>query len=484
MSNSFDSAIHATKWSILASNLRYASTPIATLLLALVLTPEDFGVVAVSTLVVSIISIFQEGGLGMALIQRQTHIEEANCLTFWMTLLLGALYAVCVFLFAYQISVFFGDPRLELVLKVQSIQPVFTMLCTTPKTILRRSYSFKKLTILQFLPALLPFIVALPAAHLGYGYWALILTAVAASFMEMVLLWGYCDWRPSLPKKSPANREIVSKGLQFSGNCLCAWTIRKSDKLILGFAVTMASVGLFSFGTNFMQIVTRFLIAPFASHAMFVAYSEMQNDSAKLLIMAQKNLRLFAFICLPCLTGISVTAHQFVPVFFNESWAQLDTVLCILAISPSMTVVLTPYRQTIQALGRPNILNMIDVLTIGVMVPLLFFAAPHGLVAFLWGRFLAELVVFGSIIYFVRDVYAVSAFSLFRPISAPAIASLVMAATLVGLLWSFSLSLDPMLNLTITIFLGVLLYLGVIRLLDRSLASDFWKFCSRIVKSR
>ena len=104
MSNSFDSAIHATKWSILASNLRYASTPIATLLLALVLTPEDFGVVAVSTLVVSIISIFQEGGLGMALIQRQTHIEEANCLTFlddafaW-----GSLRCLC-FLFAYQIS--------------------------------------------------------------------------------------------------------------------------------------------------------------------------------------------------------------------------------------------------------------------------------------------------------------------------------------------------------------------------------------------
>ena len=300
--------------------------------------------------------------------------------------------------------------------------------------------------------------------------------------MEMVLLWGYCDWRPSLLKKSPANREIVSKGLQFSGNCLCAWTIRKSDKLILGFAVTMASVGLFSFGTNFMQIVTRFLIAPFASHAMFVAYSEMQNDSAKL-IMAQKNLRLFAFICLPCLTGISVTAHQFVPVFFNESWAQLDTVLRILAISPSMTVVLTPYRQTIQALGRPNILNMIDVLTIGVMVPLLLCGSAWSS-GFSVGAISCRTGCFRKYYLLVRGVYAVSAFSLFRPISAPAIASLVMAATLVGLLWPFSLFLDPMLNLTITIFLGVLLYLGVIRLLDRSLASDFWKFCSRIVKSR
>lgn len=133
-------ALKSLKWSFLGEIATRAIQPIPVLILARLLSPEDFGLVGVAMTLIGLSQIFQDFGLGKAIIQRETDIEETSNIVFWSNLLLGALVSLVIILIAPIIAVLFNESRLTNVLRVLSFQIIFTSLTTVHQALFQRNF--------------------------------------------------------------------------------------------------------------------------------------------------------------------------------------------------------------------------------------------------------------------------------------------------------------------------------------------------------
>ena len=466
---------------MLASNMGRLISPFVTIALAAILTPEDFGIVAVSNLIVSLALIFQDSGFGSALVQRSVDQEQMRSLSFWFTLFTGLLLSIIVYLLAPLIAVAMNDERLLLVLQIQCIQPLFINLSTVPMAILRKDYRFKKMAGLQVFPALCPIMIALPIALMGYGYWALVGSAIASSIIQAVVYWFVCPWRPGRLVWNGASIEFLRSGITFSGNSLLAWLIRRCDILLFGFFGGIAGVGMYSLGKNLLLSITRLLAAPFGSQALFSAYCESKDDRERLFAVAAKVVRLFSFVSVPVLVGIALTSHLVVPLIFNEKWAGLEQVIAILAISPSLFVLTVPYRFAIQAAGRPELQMIINVITLILLFLMGLYCAPRGLEMFLWGRFMVEIVLFGPQVFIISFVFDVKLKRILEPLMNAGLAGGIMAFCIGVFYWFSSFQINIWTELLLVILSGSGIYLITYGILDKRMLKQFFSISRRAI---
>ncbi len=162
------SVLNALKWSFLGELASKAVQPVVFIVLARLLTPEDFGVMAAAMMVIAFSQIFWEAGMGKALVQRQTDIEAAANAAFWINIALGILIASLLFLFAKPIArSFFQDERVTPVLQAMTIQVLLGALSSVQTALLQKEMGFKKLFWVRFATVSLPGIASIPLALHG-----------------------------------------------------------------------------------------------------------------------------------------------------------------------------------------------------------------------------------------------------------------------------------------------------------------------------
>jgi PST family polysaccharide transporter len=191
------SFVHAVKWSFLAELVSKAITLIVFIVLARLLTPEDFGVMSAALMVIAFSQILWEAGMGKALIQRQTDIEDAANVAFWINLGLGVLIAGLLFWGAQPIALtFFQDARVTPVLQIMTLQVLLGALSSVQTALLQKEMDFKKLFWVRMATVALPGFASIPLAWGGMGYWALVAGTLTGQAVQVMMLWRMSEWRP------------------------------------------------------------------------------------------------------------------------------------------------------------------------------------------------------------------------------------------------------------------------------------------------
>lgn len=381
---------HALKWSFLSELAAKAIQPMVFIVLARLLSPEDFGVMTAAMMVIAFSQIFWEAGMGKALIQRQTHIEEAANAAFMINVGLGALIAGLLYLFAQPIAqTFFQDDRVTAVLQVMTLQVLLGAFGSVQTALLQREMDFKKLFWVRFATVSLPGLASIPLAWNGWGYWALVAGTLAGQFAQVIMLWWMSHWRPGITRDSVVTKEIAKFGGWVGLSGLLAWAYLWFDALVVAKFLGSHDLGLYRVGSQIAGIAFVIIIGSLIP----VYYSAIARKSAaEIKLAASIGIESLAYISIPLGVAAFFGADLLESTFFSIEWRGVGNIISIMSLTFGLTYVVAINGELYRAMRRPEIETYVMAFAILFYIPLYLFAISYGLNAFLWIRFLSGVI--------------------------------------------------------------------------------------------
>jgi O-antigen/teichoic acid export membrane protein len=231
------------------------------MVLARLLVPQEFGLVAMVTTVTGFLRIFQDAGLSMATVQRQeiTHAQVSNL--FWVNVAVGGVAALLVAASAPAIAWFYREPKLVSITLVLSITFVLTSSAVQHIALLNRQMRFGVIAVIDIVSMLTGYLTGIGMALSGYGYWALVGASVTQVAVRLVLAWLISEWRPRLPSRNTQTGHLLSFGANITAASLMYELARGADSLLIGRFFGAAAIGLYSRGSILlMRPVQQFII--------------------------------------------------------------------------------------------------------------------------------------------------------------------------------------------------------------------------------
>jgi O-antigen/teichoic acid export membrane protein len=343
----------STRQTAIAQALTQGTRFLTSIALARILTPTDFGVVAVAVLISAIVDQFKDLGTASALIQRPQVNQVLLNTVFYLNLALGVLAASAFFFFAGPLATALGNPDSTGVVRAYSVITVLTSLGAIHQTLLRRWMRFRQVAIVAAVTALTTAAVSLALALAGIGYWALVVGTGLGSLIGTMLLWFVDPWRPTLEVSLDSLRSIwrFSGNLFLSSLVYVAWT--QVDKVIVSRFIGGPGLGVYTMGQRVVMTPLS-AISSVIDEVTFAAFSRRQDDDAALRRGFFRSAGAIALVTFPLMTGVAVIAGPLVEVVLGSKWNDLIPVIWVLAPAGAVQSVTFNCGQILLAKGRSD----------------------------------------------------------------------------------------------------------------------------------
>jgi O-antigen/teichoic acid export membrane protein len=323
--------ISGVSWVALANVAGQLLQFIIMLVLARLLTPNQFGLVAMIAVFIGFAQLFSELGFGVALVQRKVVEERHLSSIFWLNLVTGICLTGIMALSSPLIANFYHEPMLIPLTMVIALNFTIGAFNDVQTAILRRGMQFRRVVLIETLSIGTAGVVAILMAAAGWGVWALVAQTLAQTAVEVVVMWFTTSWKPKFLFDMEAIRELMRFSLNLLGSNIFAYWIRNADNLLVGRFVDATSLGLYAKTYSLMLLpitqVTRVL-----SSVMFSALSRIQDEPERIKAIMLRTHRVIGLITIPMMAGLLVVAEPFVLTLFNPRWAGMIPILQILCL--------------------------------------------------------------------------------------------------------------------------------------------------------
>lgn len=437
-------AVSSVKWSALMDIVSRTAQPIIFVILARLLTPEDFGVVATAMIAISFSQMFWDAGLSKALIQSRENPEKAANVVFWTNVVLGLVIYLILFLMAPWLAIFFNSPASGPVLRVLGIQIVLASLSSVQQALFVRELDFKRLFWIRLLTAFFPGFFSIPLAFYGYGVWALVAGSIAGQLLNLYLLWQKSPWRPNFSYDLNLAQKLTRFGIWVLLESFGAWLIIWGDNLIVGRFLGVHDLGVYRTGWMLVTFIFGLALNPFLP-VLYPMFSRLQDDPAALRNAFHKANRIIFSLALPMGFGLLVTGSDLANLLFGQKWQGLGFVISVLGLTYTTSWLVSLNTELYRAIGRPDINNRILYIYIFFFISVLFYAARYGLYLFVFLRFLLTFIIGLPIqIYYYTKIVKDSPFYIWQEGKTMICSAVVMIITIICVKWW----IFPSLNIT------------------------------------
>jgi O-antigen/teichoic acid export membrane protein len=304
---------------------------VAAIVLARLLTPEDFGLVAIITVLTSFAPLLIDFGLGDATTQRSKITQGQISSLFWLSTGVGATVALALAACSPLIAAIYHEPLLKPIALCTAITFVLWGASNQHMALLRRTMQFGRIARIQFLGTFIGIAVSIILAFAGFGYWALVVRPIANALCVVVGAWLACRWRPGLPVVDDDVKAMVRFGLHVVGFSV-TYTIAKAvDRIGLGLFYRPAQVGYYQ---NAVTLYENSIFAAFAQvHTVgSAALSKLQSNPVALRQKYESALSALAFFVMPAAAILSVTGKDLTVIMLGEKWRVAGSLLAIIAL--------------------------------------------------------------------------------------------------------------------------------------------------------
>jgi O-antigen/teichoic acid export membrane protein len=377
---------HALKWSFASELATKAIQPVVFIVLARVLTPEDFGVMTAAMMVVAFSQIFWEAGMGKALIQRQTDTQEAANVAFWVNIGLSIVIASLLFIAAGPIArTFFHDERVTAVIQIMTLQVFLGAVSSVHTALLQKDMGFKKLFWVRFATVSLPGLASIPLALGGMGYWALVAGTLAGQAMQVIMLWYKSDWRPQLSFDTHVAKEMGRFGAWVGVSGMLAWFYIWADSLIVGMYLGSHELGLYRTGNQFSSMVFAIFFGPIVI-VLYSHLSRIGGDKQRLREAAVKVIKTLTFIAIPLAIIIFSLADPLSLALFGEKWRGISLVIGVMAMMHGFSWIVGMNGEFYRAMGKPSYETIVTGATFVIYLAAYLISIRYGFEYFIWTR--------------------------------------------------------------------------------------------------
>ncbi len=301
------------------------------IVLARLLAPEDFGLVAIVTVLTSFAPLLIDFGLGDATAQRGKITPAQVSGLFWVSTGIGLAVALIVAACSPLIAKLYSEPRLQPTALLTATTFVLSGLSTQHLALLRRTLQFGRIGRIQVLGTLVGVVVAIAVAISGYGYWALVLRQITASFCVAFGAWSACQWKPGSPVFDDEVKSMVRFGLHVVGFSVAYTLSRAVDRIALGLFYRPDQVGYYQTAMNLYDNSICATIEQ--THTVgSAALSKLQSDPVAIRNRYEAALSMLAFFLMPLSAILSVTAEDLTVILLGDRWRAAGSLLSIIAL--------------------------------------------------------------------------------------------------------------------------------------------------------
>ncbi len=326
---------------------------LSTVVLARLLVPEDFGLIAMVTAVTRFITIFKDMGLSMATVQKE-NINHAQVSTlFWINLSLSLAIMLLVTALAPVIALFYNQARLTWITVSLASTFVFSGLTIQHQALLRRQMRFGSLALTQIISISIGILAAIVSALYGMGYWALVIKQLVESLTNMLAVWVACKWRPGKPVWRSGVRSMLSFGGNLTGFNLLNYFARNADNLLIGRFWGSVQLGLYAKAYGLLMLPIRQVTAPIAAVAI-PALSRLQDDPVNYQRYYYRALRAIAFVTMPTIAMLAALSEEVIEIVLGNRWIGAAAIFKVLAFAALLQPVVNPVGWVFVSLGQTD----------------------------------------------------------------------------------------------------------------------------------
>ena len=456
---------------------------VSTLVLARLLTPADFGVVAFALSVMAYLGRLSDLGINAALIQRRdAHDPRIASTVFWMSLMGGVVVFVISFVAAPYVADVSGDPQTQSIMRVLSITFLIGALGSAHGALFDSSLAFRQAAASGLVGGLGKSVVSIATAVAGAGVWSLVAGQVAGAAAGVATTWRISAWRPRFVFARDQVRSLLSFGLGVTALGLVAELVMNLDYLLIGSQLGAAALGIYFLAFRLPELVLASL-SQVAWRVLFPLYArwtdaieDEQEKASQLAHGYVATIRLGGLALLPAGFGMAALASPLILVLFGDKWREATDVMAVIAIFAALAGLAGMPGTVLKSLGRTWLMTANALVHLAILAPALVIAVRFGIVAVAVSHLVVEVcfLIFAS--YMLQRVVHVAWWRTPKELGP----GLVVGALTGAAVYPLALTLPSVAALGLGIPVGVLVFVGALRLLYPADAARLWTLAQRI----
>jgi teichuronic acid exporter len=393
-------SLKAVKWSFLERFSQQAMQFIVSIMLARILMPEDFGLVAMVSVFIALGNSFIDSGFQKALIQKKvlTYVDE--CSVFYFNVLLAIIVTGIMFLSANVISNYYDQPKLIKITQALSILFLFSSLGLIQDTLLIRKLDYKRIFAVNTLAYTLAAGTSIIMAFRNYGVWSLVVLNVGSTVFRTILLWIIGTWRPSFKFSHNSLKSMYAFGSHLFIVSVLNSVFTNIYQIIIGKYFSPAELGYYSRAKTLSNYPVM-LVSNVINQVSFPIFSRMQDDSILLKHYVRKSLRLLTSITFPLMFGAIVVAEPLITVLLTAKWIASAHYFQLLCVVGMIYPILVVNLNALNARGRSDLFLRINIINKIMVILTIVITFRYGIIMLILGQ------IFNSIItYYLYSFYS------------------------------------------------------------------------------
>jgi PST family polysaccharide transporter len=428
------SAVSNAKWVAVSQAARIVSQLANIFVLARILPPSDYGLMAMATVVTNLALLIRDQGTSAAIIQKESLEHNTINTVFWFNILIGLFLAVLIMVSAPLISNYFKhDELINILLLLALVFPISSS-SISHQAILERESKFKKLAFIEIKASGIAMIVAVIAAFYGAGVYSLVLQVILLALLSSIQIWLASDWRP---QGKPSLSELKNL-LPFTGHMtafqLVSYVNRNSDSMVIGRLLGASSLGVYSMAYRVMLLPVQ-NITWAASRALFPVMSRQQNALDEMGKLYLQTLGFISFLTAPLMAGIFSVRELFVEVAFGHQWLPVAGVLAWLTAVGFMQSISSTTGTVFMAQGKTKILMWVTIFNAAIHLPAFILGAYSGVEGVAQWYFYASFISAIVSLKIAGGLVHSSGLKIFKTCMQSIMVAIVMALTVRVVYW-------------------------------------------------
>lgn len=385
----------ATKWSSITEIAAKLVSPVTNMILARILVPEAFGVVATLTMVVSFAEIFTDAGFQKYLVQREFENEEdldrSTNVAFWTNLIFSLIIWLLISWVSAPLAALVGSPGCGRAIVVMSMEIPILAFSSIQMARYRRAFDFKGLFAARMATTLVPIVITVPLAYIFRSYWALVWGTLARDILNAVILTIRSQWKPKLEYSFRELKEMLSFSIWTIVENVSIWLTSYVGMFIVGIALNEYYLGLYKTTMNMVTGIMG-IITSATTPILFSGLSRYQNEEEVFQEIFFRFQRMVAMLVIPMGFGMYVYRQLGVAVLMGSQWGEANDFFGLWSLTSALMVVLSHYcSEVFRSKGRPKLSVLSQCLHLAFLVPVLLWGKDKGFAVLTTARSLARL---------------------------------------------------------------------------------------------
>lgn len=446
------------------------------IVLARLLTPTEYGTIAIVNILLSIATALIQGGMNTALIQKK-EIDKLDINTvFYASAAVFALFYIVLYSTSGFFASFFKQPILEKIIPVIALTLIVGAVNSIQLALLSRQMKFKQIFYCSLIPTIISGIVGIILAYFGWGVWALVAQQVTVHLTQMFCMFIVTRWFPSLQFSFKRLKEIWGFSLNIMLSNLLTSIFLEIRSLVIGKFYTAAELSYFEKGRYFPKIIMTNINSSILS-VIFPVFSSMQDDIGKMKQSLRRCVKVSSYLAFPAMTLLAVAAEPIIVFLLTEKWIEAAPFMQVFAL----TYMIMPLHQSnievIKALGKGGIILKLDILRKVVELATLIIALRYGPLAIAIGAFIASVISIFINLSPNRKLIGYSYSEQFKDILPTTLITLVTGIAVYPIHY---LELTPFITILIIFTLGAIVYI----LQSKIFKIDSFEYAVKLISNR